>query len=168
MAIIALSTADTVDFVSLSDPDAITKEIPKDLKDPTQGSTKVVESWAVGATVFKLRALDVYLMGHIYDNASSLTGKQGTTEVGIHTKVNQTNIDAVRFSLVSMPSNFLDKKGQPVRFKTKKAVVNGREYDVADEGVLNSLGLRLIAEMADKVREISEVAEPEIKNSEEA
>ena len=78
-----------------------------------------------GATKFKLKSLDVFLMGYIYDNASTLSGKQGTDEVGIHTRMNQTNIECVRHGLAGF-MNFADAKGNQIAFKTQKAVVNGR------------------------------------------
>jgi hypothetical protein len=162
MALIAMTTADTVDYVSDLDPAKKVVKVPVDANDPTKGE-KFETKIEPGATIFKLRALDVFLMGWIYDNASSLTGRQGTDEVGIHTKVNQTNIDAVRFGLADVV-NFSDHQG-PVRMKTSRAVVNGRTYDAAADSIVNMLGVRLIAELATKIKSISEVSPEEEKNS---
>lgn len=164
MALIALTTADTVDFVSKQDSDYKVENVPVDPNDPSKG-TKEKVTIGEGACVFKVRPLDVFLMGHIYDNASHLQGRQGSDEVGIRTRVNQTNIDAVRFGLAMIPSNFRDKQGNAIRFKTQKAVVNSREYDVVADDVMSTLGLRLIAEMAERIKEISEVSAAEEKNS---
>ena len=89
-------------------------------------------------------------MGYIYDNASSLVGKQGSDEVGIKTRVNQTNIDAVRFGLRGF-KNFVDRTGNQVPFKNQKAVVNSREYDVVHD-IMNMLGVQLIAELPARSR----------------
>lgn len=166
MALIALTVADTVEYVSNLDPAKGKKPVPVDPNDPSKGEIiqDVIEE---GATVFYLRPLDVFLMGYIYDNASTLSGKQGDDTVGIHTRVNQTNIDAVRHGLSGF-KNFVDKHGNQVRFKTQKAVVNGREYEVVHDDIMNMFGVRLIAELADKIKEISEVSTDEEKNSERA
>jgi hypothetical protein len=149
MALVAMTTHDTVDYVSDLDP-AKTKENGKDVI-------------AEGATVFKLKPLDVFLMGHIYDNASVLRGAPGSQEVGIHTRVNQTNIETVRHGLAGL-DNFADAKGNAIIFKTQKASVNGRPYDVVEDRIMNMLGVRLVAELADKVKSISEVTKAEEKN----
>lgn len=164
MALQAMTTADTVKFVSRKDPAFKETKVFNDPADETKGFEMIDETDLKAASVFTLRPLDIFLMGYIYDNASSLTGKQGSTEVGIHTRINQTNIDAVKFSLASIV-NFPDKHGQLVHLKTQKAVVNGREYDVADDYTMTALGLQLVSEMADKVKAISEVSAAEEKNS---
>ena len=163
MALIALTVSDTVEYVSDLDPAKSKQPVPIDPADPSKGTT-MKEVVGDGATVFLLKPLDVFLMGYIYDNASTLSGKQGDDTVGIHTRVNQTNIDAVRHGLAGF-RNYADRNGNAIPFKTQKAVVNGREYDVAHDDILKTLGIRLIQELADKVKEISEVSPDEEKNS---
>lgn len=163
MAIIALTVADTVDYVSDEDPSKVITYTPKDPDRPEAGKDRR-EEIKPGATVFKLRALDVFLMGYIYDNASSLTGTSGNDDVKITTRVNQTNIEAVRHGLLGL-TNFSDRQGNAVKFDTQKAVVNGREYHVASDDIINRLGVRLISELASKIKEISEVTPSEEKNS---
>jgi hypothetical protein len=102
-------------------------------------------------------------MGHLWDSASVLRGVQGSDEVGIHTRVNQTNIDAVRHGLAGF-SNFTDAKGNAVKFETQKAVVNGRPYDVVSDTVMNHLGIVLIQELGREIKRISEVTADEEKN----
>lgn len=167
MALVAMTTADVIKYVSDLDPAKKKEQVPVDENDASKG-LKTVETidWEK-ATVFHLRPLDVYLMGYIYDSASVLTGKQGSEEVGIHTRVNKTNIDAVRFGLARI-DNFKDGHGQLIRFKTQNDVVNGREYEVAHDDIMNSLGVKLISELANKIKEISEVSKAEEKNSEQA
>ncbi len=164
MALVAMTTADTVPFVSIRDPQAVLKDVPNDAKDPSKGSHKEVDRWEDGASVFQVAPLDVFLMGSIYDNASVLAAKQGSDEVGIHTQINKTNIDAVRFGLKAIPDDWKTKNGAVVSFTTEKAKVNGREYEAASVSVLNSLGINLIAEMADKIKSLSDVSVLEEKN----
>ena len=163
MALIALSVADTIDYVSDKDPCKVPRQVPVDPSDPKKGNRTEYDI-EPGATVFKLAALDVFLMGMIYDNASTISGKQGSDEVGINTRMNQTNIDAVRHGLVGFV-NFSDKKGNAILFETQKAVIAGREYQVVADKVMNTLGIQLIAELAEKIKSISEVTVAEEKNS---
>jgi hypothetical protein len=164
MALIAMTTADTIDYVSIRDPSK--KPVKKEVKAATPDeAAQFIDDFEIGpgATVFSLKPLDVFLMGFIYDNASTLSGKQGTDEVGIHTRVNQTNIECVRHGLAGF-KNFTDAKGGQVTFKTQKAVVNGRTYDVAGDAVINMMGVRLIQELAAQIKSISEVSASEEKN----
>ena len=155
MALIAMTTADTIEYVSDLDP-AKVWNVP----DPGQKPAFTIKP---GATVFKLRALDVFLKGIIYDNASGLTRKSDSDEVGIVTRVNQTNVEAVRHGLVGF-ENFKNSKGGDVPFKTAKIFVNGRPYDVVDDETMNALGIRLIQELALAIKDISEVKGDEEKN----
>lgn len=168
MALRALTTAESVEFVSTTDPDYKSTLVPRDPADPDAGTMEVI---TIGDTAsrFRIRPLDVFLMAHIYDNASSLVGKSGSEEVGIKTRVNQTNIDTVRFGLVGLPDNWGDpRRGSLVKFAVEKVEVNGREYTSVTEPVLRSLGLQLIQEMATKIKAISEVSADDEGNSEGA
>lgn len=166
MALIALTVNDAVEYVSDRDPCKVKHRVPVDPSDPKKGTKEEIEI-KPGATKFFLKPLDVFLMGHIYDNASVLSGKSGSDEVGIHTRMNQTNIEAVRHGLAGF-ENFLDGKGNAIKFATVKAVVNGREYDVANDKVLEALGIQLIQELATEIKRISEVSTDEEKNSDAA
>lgn len=166
MALIALTANDSVEYVSDRDPSKVKTRVPIDPADPTKGTREEVQV-KDGATKFYCKPLDVFLMGHIYDNASRLSGKSGSDEVGIHTRMNQTNIEAVRHGLAGF-ENFLDKRGNAIVFKTVKATVNGREYDVAADSVLEALGIQLIQELATEIKRISEVSAVEEGNSDAA
>ena len=163
MALIAMTTADHVEYVSDLDNCKKTEKKLLDVPEGADAQYKTEVSILPGATVFKLRSLDVFLMGHIWDSASVLRGVQGSEEVGIHTRVNQTNIDAVRHGLVGL-TNFADAKGNAIRFETQKAVVNGRPYDVVADSVMNCLGIVLIQELGREIKRISEVSAAEEKN----
>jgi hypothetical protein len=166
MALRAMTTAGTENFVSVADPSVTEKtKIFNDPADESKGFREVAAKWDEDASVFKVRPLDVFLMGYIYDNASTLTGKSGSEEVGIHTKVNQTNIDCVKFGLAALPDDFQTESGERIRMDTTKKTVGGREYNIAADKVIGSLGLRLISEMAQKIKDISEVTAAEEKKS---
>ena len=166
MALIALTTADQAEYVSDLDPSKKRVDVPIDPNDPAKGTKKVVRI-SDGASVFYLRNLEVFLKGYIYDNASSLSGEQDSNKIGIQTRVNQTNIDAVRHGLTGF-KNFADKTGNAVVYATQKAVVNGRPYDVVSDAVMNTLGIQLIQELAEQIKKMSEVTAAEEKNSDAA
>jgi hypothetical protein len=163
LALLAMTPADVLDYVSDADPSK--KKVKKEIKGAAgePAVTKDVTEIGPGATVFKLKGLDVFLMGWIYDNASTLS-QSNASEVGIHTRINQTNIEAVRHGLAGF-TNLTDAKGGQVPFKTQKAVVNGREYEVVADETLNVLGIRVIGELAREIKKISEVSGQEAKNS---
>lgn len=162
MALIAMTTSDLIDYVSDRDPAKIRKQVPVDPTDPQKGTREEIVI-GEGATVFKLRGLDVFLMGHIYDNASQVSGKQGSDEVGIKTLINKTNLEAVKHGLAGFV-NFSDAKGRPIIFNTRRHNVAGRDYTVVEDSVLNSLGLMLIQELAEQIKKISDVSASEEKN----
>jgi len=161
--LIAMTTADTIDYVSDLDPSKRKTKTPRDPNDLSKG---MIESWEIaeGATTFKLRGLDVFMMGIIYDNASELKATEGSASYGIQTKVNQTNIEAVRHGLIGF-TNFANAKGDGIAFETQKIFVNGRPYNVVADKVMNTMGVRLVQELAGKIKEISEVTPAEEKTS---
>ncbi len=162
MALVAMTVSDTVEYVSDLDPAKSKQQVPIDASDPSKGTTEKVVI-GEGATVFTLKPLDVFLMSSIYDNASDISGKQGSDEVGIRTKVNQTNVEAVRYGLAGL-KNFHDARGNQVIFRSKKMWNGGKQYHVADDTVLSALGLRLMTELADQIKKISDISPAEEKN----
>lgn len=164
MAIKAILLSDTFEYVSDTDPCKVKHKVEKVPGDPSKGFEEHIEI-KEGATKFGLRPLDLFLMGHIYDNASSLTGKQNSDEVGIQTRVNQTNIDAVRFGLAYFTNFVHPKTGEPLQVETAKAIVNGRDYTVASDKTMQYLGIQLIAELSDAIKKASDTSEVEEKNS---
>lgn len=167
MALLAMTTADIVKYVSDKDPAKVRKIVPMDPEVPDGPKKEEIEI-GPNATYFHLAPLDVFLMGYIYDNASSLTGQQGGSEIGIKTKMNQTNIDAVRFGLVAVENFHDDRSGKNVIMKREKAFFAGRKYEAVPDAILTKLGVQLCAELADEIKRISEVSAAEAKNSEGA
>jgi hypothetical protein len=128
MAVIGISRSETFEYVLDSDP--CKKRIPLDVPGIENGE-KITEEVVIeeGATVFKLGVLDLFLMGEIYDKSTLVTRNDADHQVGVHTRLNQTNIDAVRFGLKGW-TNFPDRAGNDIAFKTVEKVVNGRKYHV--------------------------------------
>lgn len=164
MALRAMTTADAVAYVSDLDPAKSYKEVPVD-PDAPEGLKKRIEviDDTKSPTVFKLRPLDVFLQGYIWDNSSSIKGKSGESDVEMVTRVNQTNIDTVRFGLAGF-DNLKDEKGNGLTFKTQKDVVNGRPYEVASDETMRLFGVKLVGELSRKIQSLSEVSAEDEKN----
>lgn len=162
MALRANTIGDTFEYVADADPCKVKVQTQIDPKDSSKGfiTDYIIKD---GATKFFLSSLDVFLMGDIYDNSQALTGEEGSRKVGIQTRMNLTNIEAVRHGLKGW-DNFLDNSGNPVKFKTTEIQVNGRDYTVASDETMKALGIRLVAELAGKIKEASEVSPGDEKN----
>jgi hypothetical protein len=163
MALKALTLGETFAYVSNSDPCKVKQQIEVVPGDPSKG---FVEDYAIqdGATVFGLKPLDVFAMGYVYDNANQLTGRQGSDEVGIKTRINETNIEAVRLGLVYF-KNFKLPNGSEAQVKFVEKQINGRDYKVASDETLQLLGIQLITELAGEIKKASEVSAREEKKS---
>jgi hypothetical protein len=163
MALIGISCGDTFEYVSEGDPSKRRVDEPIDPKHPDKGSrTKVVID--DDATVFELGVLDVFLMGMIYDRASAIAPRESDGELAFSTRVNQTNIEAVRYGLRGW-RNFLDRDGKEIPFETKLQHAANRKYQVVTDECLNRLGIRRIRELGQQIKDRSEVQAAEEKNS---
>lgn len=162
MAIRGTSISDTVDYVSDRDPCKEIKMVPVDPEKP-EGLKKREVTIVGSPTIFKLKPLDVYLNGWIYDNATAWN--QRGSDVGIQTRANETNIQAVKFGLAGIENLHSDDGGGAMTLRHIKANFNGRTYDAVPDAILNALGLQLIAELAAEIKKISEVSGVEAKNS---
>jgi hypothetical protein len=162
MALIGISRYETFDYVSDRDPCKRTVKVPIDPADASQGTRDdtVIEE---GATVFELGVLDVFLMSMIYDRASKFTRIE-SDEVGYAAALNVSNVEAVRYGLQGW-THFTDEKGNDLPFKQVERIVQGRKYQACTDEVLQRLSIRLIAELAEKIKEASEVSKAEAKNS---
>lgn len=99
MALVAMSRADTIRYVAKTDPAYSTREVEIDPDNPALGKERI-EEIGDNPTYFLLRGLDVFLMGWVYDSGSVLSGTEGSNDISIHTRLNKTNIEAVRFGIV--------------------------------------------------------------------
>lgn len=166
MALKALTVSAVFSYVSDLDSAKKRVQVPVDPADPSKGMKEDIQI-AEGATKFLLKPLDVYLMAHIYDRASVLSRNAAesasSNDVSIHTRVNQTNIDAVRFGLTGF-ENFTDASGSNVALKTVTDNINGREYKAVDADIMNMLGLQLIAELSEQIKQASQVSKADAKN----
>ena len=141
MAMIGLTLAGTSVFESATDPDKGTPQ----------------------ATRFTLGTVDMNVMSTVLDKAlvfrQSEPGDQAT-----QVRQNEVNIDLVRHGLRGW-ERFLDAKGNEIEFKTVKARVAGKAYDVVSDDSLAVLGLQLIAELANEIRKQNVPDRGEEKNS---
>jgi hypothetical protein len=163
MALVGISAAEAQDYVSDMDPCKRVIETPVDPADPSKGVKKetVIDE---GATVFSLAGLDCFLMAKIYDDTSHLTRNTAeVAEFGLKTRINQTNVEAVRYGLKGW-EHLTDAKGNDMPFSTVKRTHDGREYTVASDACLARLGVRLISELGDRIKAMSEVTKAEAKN----
>lgn len=163
MAVKALTLGETFEYVSEKDPCKVKQTIQIDENDPSKG---VIVDWVIkdGATFFGLKPLDVFLMGYIYDSANMLTSRQGSDAVDIKTRINATNIDAVRFGLAYF-RNFQLPNGSDAKVEFVETNINGRDYKAVSDETLKLLGIQLIQELADVIKKASEVSKDEEKNS---
>ena len=104
-----------------------------------------------GATVFKLRKLDVFLKGYIYDNASRCARRAGLRQ-DRHPDPRQPDEYRRRASRPRRHREFRRQPAAPSPSRRQKVVVNGRPYDVVSDEVMNTLGIRLIQELANRSR----------------
>lgn len=164
MALKALTTGDTVKYVCDSDSaKTYVDELVNPAK-PEMGYKKTPLIDDAAATVFTLRPLDPFQLAHIVDNAASTVGRQGSEDLQIVTRLNQASIETVRFGLAGF-ANLPDARGNLAHFKPAKAIINGREYQVAHDDTIRLLDLDVIRELADQIKKISEVSKEEEKNS---
>lgn len=166
MALIGVSRSETFDYVSEHDPCRVTIEVPIDPENPEKGTRTEVDIAASeerGATIFKLSVLDVFLMGMIYDKTTSVTRTDDDAGVGIQTKINQANIEATRFGLRGW-RNFQNREREQLEFLTEEKSLGARNYVVASDISLNRLGIRLVRELGQEIKQRSEVSGREAKN----
>lgn len=162
MAIRALTLSAVLTHVLTSDPSRTVPKVPVDPEDESKGFKWGEPVIGDDATVFSYRPLDVFLMGHIYDRASILSqAADGQTD--LKTRINETNIDAVRYGLTGL-KNFIGDDGNEVVFKTVTRVINGREYQAVADEILVMLDVNSISELAGKIKEASSVKKATEKN----
>jgi len=164
MALVGISKAETIEYVSDDDPCKTVKKVPIDAVQGLLGGTKDEEIIVDGATKFTLGTLDVFLMGMIYDRASTITRDDEAGAIGMSTKLNSTAIDACRYGLRAW-ENFQDAQGSDLKLTFVKKVVMGRDYQAVTDDCLASMGIRLVAELGNKIKEISNVTRADTKNS---
>jgi hypothetical protein len=162
MAIKALVLSTVLTHVLFNDPSRRSVTSPVDPDDASKGSkTDVVID--ADATVFSYKPLDVFLMGYIYDRASILS-QSGDGSTDMKTRLNETNIDAVRFGITAI-SNFFEADGvTQVPIKFVKRMVNGREYDALPDEVIIKLDAGSLAELAHQIKEASTLKREDEKN----
>lgn len=133
----------TVDFISEFDPD----------KGKPEGKP----------TVFQLLTLDSRVMGHLRDMATRLkVNPNANPDDDVETEVamNEVAFQTVLFGVGGI-APYQDKDGNDIEFKTLKRNLRGQSYTVASDLVIKRLPMKVITEIAEKLREINNLGEDE-------
>ena len=147
--ITGLSLDTTLDFVSEFDPSK-----------PDAKGKKTVEG---DPTVFKLMTLDSRVMGHLRDMATRMSiNPNAAPDENVDTEVamNEVAFQVCQFG-VGGAAPFQDQDGSDIPWKTQKRNLRGKSYTIASETIIARLPLRVIAELATKLREINNMGELE-------
>lgn len=174
MALVALSKKDNEKYVSDLDPAKQWVDEPINPQDKSKDApTHRVEKidWSE-ATVFVLGSLDNRILASIYDGSLSMSmeasgGGDESRNVDMQMTLNASNYQAVRFGLVDW-TNFIDDKGKVISFKKEMIKRDGQTYQVVARECMNCLDVRLISELADKIKARSSVTPALAKNSDAA
>jgi hypothetical protein len=77
------------------------------------------------------------------------------------------HVDVVRHGLKGF-TNFLDRDGRPVEFKTKKVNVQGRTVELVSDMVLDSMPLNVIEEMSEFIQSLTRLPDPDAEDEKPA
>ncbi len=115
------------------------------------------------ATKFEFRRLTPALEGWVRDKATSFTeGVDGDAEG--HFEPNKACLAMMLVALTGW-ANLLDAKGNPIAFSTKKMNIAGRNLEVPDQKAIDCLQLDWIRELHEKVSNVNQVEDEEVKRS---
>lgn len=142
MALIGLTLGETKDFVSEYDPDK---------KNPT---------------VFRIGVVDLNVMAQIEDELTTFrfSPQDPTGPADSTLKINQRNIEAVRFGLKGI-KNFNNAQGNEIPYKTKKVSRFGKTYEIVSDETLHHIPKKIIDELAAQIVDANVPTETELKNS---
>ncbi len=141
--IIGLDLSQTEEFVSEFDPE----------KDEPEGNP----------TKFKLLTLDSRVMGHLRDRATRMKIKpsaKADDDVETEVAMNEVAFETVQFGLGGI-TPFEDAEGQEIPWAVTKRNLRGKSYEIASDVVVNRLPLRVINEIATRLRVINNLGEDE-------
>ena len=117
-------------------------------------------------TIWQLGCLDSRIKKSIEDiaweyeanpNAPSEAKAKASFNIG------KTELDFVQFGLKGF-KNFRNKQGKEIYYKDETKNVNGKIYHVLNSDLLGIIPGNIIAELAEKIKEINNVSEEERKN----
>lgn len=155
MALIAVSMDDRDLYVSKSDParQKIIIEATEDV--PATVEEKIDME---NATVFELSPLDVRTFARIKDSTMQMSQFSG-----VSVNVNAANLETVRHGLKGW-RNFVDAEGKDVPFFTEKVPQGSRTLHLPTDQTLSMLGFELVKELAERIKEITQVSAAAEKN----
>jgi hypothetical protein len=135
-----------------------------DPEDPSKGIKIGEPTIDDDATVFSYSPLDVFISAHIYDRASFLS-QSGDGSTDMKTRINETNLDAVRFGINGIKNFIHPKTGNEVQAKFVDRFISGRLYKTLDDETMSMLDTYSIAELAQKIKDASTISKVTEKNS---
>lgn len=113
------------------------------------------------ATIFILGSLDVSTKARLQDNMMAMESDGINTN--IKTNRNTVYLEAVRYGLKGW-KNFIDEKGNEIKFDTVKRLVSGGEIDIPSDESLNRLPSNIIRELGEKILNVNSLSEFMEKN----
>lgn len=157
MAIAAINTAATVNYVSKLDP--MYKEDGKHLPGAT--------IWKLGAMTSFIEA-EIAAVGTKYDfgntNTEGMSEDDIAKNVNISIDVQAMSIEAVRLCLRGW-DNYNDHAGNAVAFKTQKTSIKNKIYTVVHNDILEGIPKDVIIELYSEIQKIGVVTKEQRKNS---
>jgi len=114
-------------------------------------------------TKFTLATLDSRVMGHLRDRATRLSiSPTAKADDNVETEVsmNEVAFETVQFGLTGM-APFQDDQGIDIPFATQKRHLRGKSYVIASEVVINRLPMKIISEIADRLRKMNNLGDDE-------
>lgn len=146
MAITALNTGETRDYISRLDP-----------HHPDKKDADVSK-----ATKWKLRTLDSRVYGYLKDQLTDIGyGPDGQPYQRTH--AHRMYLETVRFGLVDW-ANFKDADGKEVRYVTVQRKIGNVTYDVIHDDIVGLIPDEIIVELAIQIREGNTLTEADAKN----
>ncbi len=61
-------------------------------------------------------------------------------------------------------NNFVDSKGNPIKYKATQKIVNGQSYFVVDESIIKIIPENVVKELAGEIKKLNSIKEEEVKN----
>lgn len=114
------------------------------------------------ATTFSLGTLDSRISGKIKDLATTINVDPTQLDDEVETSINQNEVffQTVSYGLKGI-KNFLDEKGDEVKFRTLTRRHSGQIYQVVDPDVLKLIPQAVIVELALEIQKDNEVSAAE-------
>lgn len=117
------------------------------------------------ATNFMLGTIDSRVMGRLRDDATSFAVNPSAPEEEVDVSVGQNTLFylACQFGIKGW-TQFRDKDGNDIPFRTQKRNMGGKSYTIVADEVLSRIPQPILAEIGEKIISLNEVTADEEKN----